>query len=145
MKFFKFIIILFYIFLSSCQKEDELISKTISDPKGIINNTSGWKVSSYYHSDVDSTVLFNKYKVSFNEDPTCAERIKFISPFVEIHAVWDTYDYPYGTVMRLWVPDIYGFSNIDGEWNFYYLSSSKIGLFRDSSKGGFDKLIFEKI
>ncbi len=135
-KSFIFIFILLFV---SCSKEEVLIQKTISNPKQIFNNTSNWTISKYTNTDLDSTSLFSKYWVKFNEDPTCAERVIFYQPFHEVWAVWETYDYADGTVIRFWIPPNNQFTRFEGEWYFNRLTENEIHLFKDNKQ-----LIFKR-
>ena len=117
-------------FMFSCTKEDEITPKKFENPKAIFNNTSKWYVSKYTENNVDSTKLFTKFWVSFNEDETCAERIKFISPLLEVWGIWEIAQYPQTTGMIIYFPPVGGLDNLEGEWFFNSLDVNKIHLFR---------------
>jgi hypothetical protein len=142
----KYVIYTFiFIFLSSCYKTPAPFTPLkIDNPKEVINNTSGWTVSKYTEADKDSTILLSKYWVSFNEDPTCAERVKFIHPLSEVWAVWDIIQYADGTVINFWIPPGNRVVNIHGEWYFNELSKNKIHLYRITQSGEEQQLILNK-
>ena len=91
---------------------------------------------------IDSTKIFSKFFVSFNEDETCAEVFKFDTQLTKIYGVWEIFQYADGTSITFWVPKSIGFENIDGEWYFNELSNKKIHLFRTNEKNENQELIF---
>jgi hypothetical protein len=133
-----FIIPLFFL---SCSKDEQLVEKKYENPKHIFNNTSGWYVSKYTENTLDSTKLFNKFWVSFNEDETCAERIKFIQPLIEVWGIWEITQYPQMTGIYIYLPDKNGLRNLEGEWFFNSLDVNKIHLFRTNFYGEDQELI----
>lgn len=140
-----YIYTLITILLSSCYKTSETLSPlTISNPKEIINNTSNWTVSRYTQDGKDSTIIFSKYWVSFNEDNTCAERIKFIHPLSEIWGIWDVIQYADGTAMIFWIPPATQLNVIEGEWYFNELTNNKIHLYRKNKSGAEQQIIINK-
>ena len=135
-KFFSILTVLLFL---SCSKDEPIIAKTVIEPKKIFNNTTNWNVAKYIESGIDSTKILSKFWVSFNEDPTCAERIIFKQLFLEVWAIWETYDYADGTVIKFWIPEDNVCTRLQGEWYFNRLTSNEIYLFRDNQQ-----LIFKR-
>ncbi len=130
----KVFLFLAFLTLGSCSKDDTLVQKIFSNPKDIFNNTSNWTISKYTENESDSTKIMSKFWVNFNEDPTCAERIIFKHPFLEVWAIWETYDYADGTVIKFWIPKDNVCTRLQGEWYFNRLTSNEIHLFRENQQ-----------
>jgi hypothetical protein len=125
---------LFLVSITSCYKDESLIQKTIINPKSFFNNTDNWIISKYTENQADSTKVFSKYWVKFNEDSTCAERVIFYKPLHQVWAIWEIYDYADGTSIRFWIPPNTEFQRLEGEWYFNHLTANEIHLFRENQQ-----------
>lgn len=128
--------------LLGCVKDESLNQKIINNPKEYFNNTSNWKVIKYTENYSDSTKIFSKYFVSFNEDDTCAEIVQFNAPLARIQGIWEIYQYADGTTIKFWITDQLGFHKLQGEWYFNELTSERIHIFRIDNQNKIQELVF---
>jgi len=127
----KILLLLTTVILTSCQKEDDQIQKTL------INGT--WEISNYIDSGTDETYYFTGYTFNFNADGGLVAKVNSTG----VVGNWSQGDDDSSDKLNI-IFDQAPLNELNDDWDIIVLSGSTIELKDISSDGQTDFLKFNK-
>lgn len=127
----KIILLLTTVILTSCQKEDDQIQKTL------INGT--WEISNYIDSGTDETYHFTGYTFNFNADGGLVAKVNSTG----VVGNWSQGDDDSSDKLNI-IFDQAPLNELNDDWDIIVISGSTIELRDVSSDGETDFLKFNK-
>lgn len=127
----KIILLLTTVILTSCQKEDAQIQKTL------INGT--WEISNYIDSGTDETYYFTGYTFNFNADGGLVAKVNSTG----VVGNWSQGDDDSSDKLNI-IFDQAPLNELNDDWDIIVISGSTIELRDVSSDGETDFLKFNK-
>jgi hypothetical protein len=127
----KILLLLTTVILTSCQKEDDQIQKTL------INGT--WEISNYIDSGTDETYYFTGYTFNFNADGGLVAKVNSTG----VVGNWSQGDDDSSDKLNI-IFDQAPLNELNDDWDIIVISGSTIELRDVSSDGETDFLKFNK-
>jgi hypothetical protein len=127
----KILLLLTTVILTSCQKEDDQIQKTL------INGT--WEISNYIDSGTDETYYFTGYTFNFNADGGLVAKVNSTG----VVGNWSQGDDDSSDKLNI-IFDQAPLNELNDDWDIIVISGSTIELKDISSDGQTDFLKFNK-